>query len=202
MVVCPSWPQACIFPGMHDLWSKPFSSGMSSASRSARRPMTRAPSPTLRVPTTPVLARPRCTAMLKDSSLRATKSAVRTSSKAVSGCAWRSRRQSVSSAWIAWSSGLRLIGIAPSALQYRRASGSPDERQSFSFGERPDPQLLGLAGLRAGIRAHDDEVGFLRDRPRDLRAERFGARLRLAARHFLKRAGEHDRLAGDRKSVG
>src|SRR5207253_165199 len=58
------------------------------------------------VPTRPVWAMPRSTAMPNDSSSRATISAVRRSSKAVSGWAWISCRQAAISAW---KSAMRLI---------------------------------------------------------------------------------------------
>ena len=37
--VCPSWPQACIFPGMVDAWGRPVASWIGSASISARKPI-------------------------------------------------------------------------------------------------------------------------------------------------------------------
>src|SRR4051812_26101228 len=66
---------------------------------SARSPMAGPPLPRFSVPTTPVLARPWCTSMPQPRSRSATRAAVRRSSNAVSGCAWRSRRHAVISSW-------------------------------------------------------------------------------------------------------
>ena len=101
MVVCPSWPQACIFPGTVEAWATPLCSRIGSASMSARRPMARDVSPWPRMtPTTPVLAMPVTTSSQPNSrSFSATMPAVRTSSKAISGWAWKSCRQAVISAW-------------------------------------------------------------------------------------------------------
>src|SRR5262249_50026161 len=91
----------------------PFFSWMWSASMSARSAI--APSPgalPLRVPTTPVPARPRWTSMPNSANRFATTSAVRCSSKAGSGWAWVSRRPAVRAALKA---AMRLmIGMGPS----------------------------------------------------------------------------------------
>ena len=59
---------------------------------SARSPIARSELPRRIVPTTPVLASPRCTSQPNSASFRATRSAVRSSSKPSSGWAWMSRR--------------------------------------------------------------------------------------------------------------
>ena len=43
IVVCPSWPQACILPAWVEAWGRPVASWIGSASMSARRPMRRLP---------------------------------------------------------------------------------------------------------------------------------------------------------------
>ena len=91
----PSWPQACMRPGMRLACAKVLCSVIGSASMSARRPMARFEPPGALpriVPTTPVRPSPRCTSMPQPSSVRAMTSAVRTSSKQSSGWAWMSRR--------------------------------------------------------------------------------------------------------------
>ena len=98
MVVCPSWPQPCITPGVCERWGKSLPSGIGSASMSARMPMARALSPCRSVPTTPVPAMLRVTEMPHSASLAATRSLVRRSWKASSGWAWMSRRHAVMSA--------------------------------------------------------------------------------------------------------
>ena len=74
MVVWPSWPQACILPSWVERWANSLRSWIGSASMSARRPMLRGALPRRRVPTTPVLARPRCTSQPNSASLAATRS--------------------------------------------------------------------------------------------------------------------------------
>ena len=93
IVVCPSWPQACILPAFFERCSGLPSSSIGSASMSALRPIDRLllPDP-LSTPTTPVVAILRCTSIPHDSSCCATKSDVLCSSKPNSGCAWISRR--------------------------------------------------------------------------------------------------------------
>ena len=87
IVVCPSWPQACIFPGVWDLCSKSLVSWIKRASRSALKPIDLLPLPFFRVPTTPVPAIPVSTSIPKLSNLSATIFAVLCSSNAISGWA-------------------------------------------------------------------------------------------------------------------
>ena len=93
MAVWPSWPQACIFPGLVEACAKVFFSCKGSASMSARRPIIFPvpSSPSIR-PTTPVLPKPLNTGIPQLESASATNSAVRFSSKRNSGWAWILRR--------------------------------------------------------------------------------------------------------------
>ena len=95
IVVCPSWPQACIRPGVVDAWGNVLASVISRQSMSARSPIARADVPARSVPTTPVPAILRVTSMPHDASLSATIWLVRCSSNPSSGWACRSRRHSV-----------------------------------------------------------------------------------------------------------
>jgi hypothetical protein len=79
-------------PSCCERCAKWFSSCSGSASRSARRPMVRLPSPQRSTPTTPVPAMPVCTSRPHSRSLSATICEVRCSSKPSSGWAWMSRR--------------------------------------------------------------------------------------------------------------
>src|SRR5476651_725600 len=98
MVVCPSWPQACMRPLWVLRWAKVLSSSIGSASMSARSPIAVGLLPTRIVPTTPVLPMPVVTSQPHSLSLAATIFDVRSSSKPSSGWAWMSRRMAVSSA--------------------------------------------------------------------------------------------------------
>ncbi len=66
---------------------------------SARSPILRLPGRPWMTPMMPVLPKPRWTSMPQDSSFSATMPEVRTSSKPISGWAWKSRRQAVISSW-------------------------------------------------------------------------------------------------------
>ena len=61
MAVWPSWPQACMRPGFCERCSKSFVSSIGRQSMSARRPIDFNELPLRRVPTRPVLPRPRVT---------------------------------------------------------------------------------------------------------------------------------------------
>ena len=117
MVECPSCPHACILPSFCERCAKSFSSCKNSASMSARRPMALPPLPFVSVATTPVPARPLQTSSPKPISFSATKSDVRRSSNAVSGCAWRSRRQAVSSSCMSRMSRIASIATVPLSLK-------------------------------------------------------------------------------------
>jgi len=94
--VWPSWPQACILPGMVEACGRPVASWIGSASMSARKPMVRPDEDDRPVitPTTPVPPKPVTTSSQPNSfSFSATSAAVRCSSKRSSGWAWMSRRQ-------------------------------------------------------------------------------------------------------------
>src|SRR3954463_6295462 len=159
IAVWPSWPQACIRPRCCDAWVKPFFSSIGNASMSARSAIARPPGrEPARVPITPVRATPRSTVMPKDSSRRATMSAVRRSSNAVSGCACRSCRQPIISAW---KSAMRLmIGmVCPHASDAGgRLSGPPAGRvelqqaRSFILGQREISRARGYEGVRPAQR--------------------------------------------------
>ena len=79
MLVCPSWPQACITPSYVDLWTHSPVSPSGSASMSARKAMLPSPLPRCRTPTTPVPPISSCTSRPKDLSSPATILAVRSS---------------------------------------------------------------------------------------------------------------------------
>ena len=64
------------------------------------------------------------------------------------------------------------------------------------------PSSAAFLSFEAGAGAGDHEVGLGGDRARHLGAEALGHRLRLVARHANERAGEHHRLAGDRRVGG
>src|ERR1017187_331974 len=154
MVVCPSWPQACIFPGFVERCSNVFPSAIGSGSMAARSPTERVPVPARSVPTTPVLPRPRCTVKPKAASFAATRSEVRVSSNPSSGCACRSRLQPVSSACI-WAirSAIGMVRFTP-----RRGSS----RKVFHLRLRKKllaPLFASLVHLDAGLLDH---LGVLR----------------------------------------
>ena len=96
-----SWPQACIFPATVLANSWPVSSWIGSASMSARIAKVGPGRPPSMVPTTPVRPMPVRCGMPRRASSAATMPAVRTSSKASSGCAWMSRRIATSPGSIA-----------------------------------------------------------------------------------------------------
>ena len=52
-----------------------------------------------------------------------------------------------------------------------------------------DPELLGLGELAARVAAGDDDIGFLRDRTGDLRADPFEDLSQLGAGEVLQSAG-------------
>src|SRR5262249_29387132 len=67
------------------------------------------------------------------------------------------------------------------------------------FVENGDTELLGLGQLRARALAGDDIARLLRDAAGDLAAPRRDLRGRFVARAVFERAGEHERLAGERR---
>ena len=101
IAVWPSWPQACILPGLVERYGRLVSSSIGSASMSARSPITLLPlAPLPRMtPTTPVLPIPVTTSSQPNAlSFSATLPAVRWTSNRISGCAWMSRRHAATSA--------------------------------------------------------------------------------------------------------
>src|SRR6185437_13115987 len=120
MAVWPSWPQACIRPGVLDAYGTPDVSSIGNASMSARRPMV-LPEAFFRpriMPTTPVRPMPVTTSSHPNSrSLSATIPAVRCTSYSSSGCAWKSCRQAVmSSARAAMRLTMGMVGLLPLEL--------------------------------------------------------------------------------------
>ena len=81
IVVCPSWPQACILPSLAERCGELVHLLHRQASMSARRPIAAGELPRRIVPTTPVSASPRCTSQPNSASFSATRSAVRCSAK-------------------------------------------------------------------------------------------------------------------------
>ncbi|MGZ2475105.1 hypothetical protein ACVI1N_003396 [Sinorhizobium medicae] len=99
MAVCPSWPQACILPGVFEDQAIPLASVIGRASMSALSPMVR-PGPRLpRIrPTTPVRPSPVTISSTPNSfSFRSTKAAVFSTANRSSGFWCRWRRHSVTS---------------------------------------------------------------------------------------------------------
>src|SRR5918995_1896898 len=91
MLVCPSWPQACILPSVCEAKGSPVSSWIGNASMSALNP-TVGPSPSpLRVATTPFSATPVCISRVRPSRAASTFPAVFSVSKPSSGSRWMSR---------------------------------------------------------------------------------------------------------------
>src|SRR5918998_6454555 len=91
MLVCPSWPQACILPSVPEANGSPVSSWIGNASMSALRP-TVGPSPSpFKVATTPFSATPVRMSRGRPSSAASTFSAVFSVSKPSSGSLWMSR---------------------------------------------------------------------------------------------------------------
>src|ERR671916_843435 len=90
MLVCPSWPQACILPSISEANGKPVSSWIGRASMSALKP-TVGPSPSpLKVATIPFSATPVCTSSGRPSRAESTFSAVFFVPKPSSGSRWMS----------------------------------------------------------------------------------------------------------------
>src|SRR5918998_4971315 len=88
MLVCPSWPQACILPSVCEANGSPVSSWIGNASMSALRP-TVGPSPSpFKVAMTPFSATPVRMSRGRPSSAASTFSAVRSVSKPSSGSLW------------------------------------------------------------------------------------------------------------------
>ena len=98
MLLCPSWPQACITPSWAERHSGLPVSVIGSASISARKATLASPLPRCKTPTTPVPPTPVWTSSPNSRSSSATRAEVRCSSKPSSGCRWKSRRQPVMSA--------------------------------------------------------------------------------------------------------
>src|ERR1700730_15234710 len=76
------------------------------------------------------------------------------------------------------------------------------ELHPLFFRERLHAELGGLAGLGAGVLAHEDKRRLLRDRVGDLGAQLLGARLSRIAGHGRELAGEDDDLVLERRVGG
>src|SRR5262245_12278659 len=95
--VCPSWPHACITPGLPDVNGASRRSVSGNASISARQAMVRPGRSPRRMPTTPGPAIPVLTSAWAADSRSAMISAVRRSSNDSSGCRWKSRLSAIRS---------------------------------------------------------------------------------------------------------
>src|SRR3979490_1337317 len=129
---------------------------------SARRPLARPPEVPrpFTTPTTPVVARPRCTSIPQLASLSATSVEVRVSSNASSGCACRSCRIAFSSEWYLrmCSTGLPLPPLESGRARFRKPShrlAAPSRAQRAALAGHAGP----LPHLALGSDAAADAGG-------------------------------------------